>query len=345
MHEWEILCRQPERTLGNVDVAVMNLIVAASLPGNVKSDEDRCMRRIDELTAGCRAFTERAMTLFRSGRSDYPRSEPRFRIQAMITFLQRDAGIRYHPERTADTAVYQPEDSFLHGALQGDGGTCASLPVLYTSIGRRLGYPIRLATTIRHLYCRWDEGPSGESFNIEASGVGVSFFPDEHYRTGRFQLTPREIEANGFLRSLSPREELSVFLFERAGCWEDVKNYREAVMSLAWANELHPLREIHQIALPVLMKNWHDEIHSQVIALGRFPKLDLGLPASQFLHLPRQQEREIIRMRVMSDILANPEFQQRWWKPLKKNPNRRPSGLPDVMRINFCWPTVPRSTF
>ncbi len=33
---------------------------------------------------------------------------------------------------------------YIHSVLTGFGGTCASLPVLYVAIGRRLGWPLYL---------------------------------------------------------------------------------------------------------------------------------------------------------------------------------------------------------
>jgi hypothetical protein len=90
------------------------------------------------MAASCKRYTEHALPVF--NRDPGQDTEPRFRVRAMITHLQRDLGVRYHPERKADESVFRPEDSFLHGILHGQGGTCGSMPVLYTAVGRRLGY-------------------------------------------------------------------------------------------------------------------------------------------------------------------------------------------------------------
>jgi hypothetical protein len=159
--------------LARLDIAGVNLACADGLPGSEHFDFHHCVRTVDEWARECHHFTERVMPMFHSGRCDYPDSEPRFRIQAMITCLQCHLGVRYHPNRKSDDARFQPEDSFICGIPQGEGGTCGSLPVLYAAVGRRLGYPLMVATTKSHLYLRWDALPWGECFNIEASGEGV----------------------------------------------------------------------------------------------------------------------------------------------------------------------------
>ena len=61
---------------------------------------------------------------------------------------------------------------FIHGIIDGPGGTCASMPVLYVAVGRRLGYPLKLVEARGHLLLRWDD-PLGQRlgtpdvFNVE----------------------------------------------------------------------------------------------------------------------------------------------------------------------------------
>ena len=47
----------------------------------------------------------------------------------------------------------QPEDVFIHGMIVegGKGGTCASMPVLYVAVGRRIGLPLYLVGNARGL--------------------------------------------------------------------------------------------------------------------------------------------------------------------------------------------------
>ena len=333
--DWHDLVRLPDEELERLDIAAVNVACAAGLPGCSEPTPATVLQTIDGWTAQCRRFTDRVMPMLRSGRSDYPESEPKFRIQALITHLQRDLGVRYHPGRMLDAAVFEPRDSFLQGIFTSEGGTCGSMPVLYTAVGRRLGYPLELATTKRHLYCRWDDG-AGEAFNIEGAGEGISFFPDEHYRTGRYEMSVQTVEACGYLVSHSAREALAGFLVQRGECWRQERNYNEALTAYAWAHELAPVWNQVPILLSQGLRLWDNALHARLPAWG-FPKLDLGIPAPQFRHLSRNAEKDIIRMRVMEGLLNDPAYERRWWKPLRSNPGVRPLGLPDVLRINYRW--------
>ncbi len=277
------------------------------------------------------------MPSFRQGRCDYPDSEPRFVIQAMVTHLQRDIGVRYHPGRKAEADVFQPEDSFVYGVIQGQGGTCGNLPVVYTAVGRRLGYPLMLAETKTHLFCRWDALPWGECFNIEASGEGVSFFEDDHYQTGRFEMRPETIDACGYLESLSPRAEVASFMGQRGACWMQERNYGEAATAYAWANELDPRRgRLYSFLTYQAMQRWKETLQARLPS-KLFPKLDLGLPEQQFRALTREAERELIGLRVLEGVLNDSDYERRWWGPLQRNPNVRPAGMPETLSIDYRW--------
>ena len=81
--------------------------------------------------------------------------------------------------------------------------------MVYASVGRRLGHPLKLISAAGvkygHLFVRWDG--QGERFNVEATNKGVNCYPDDHYRTGFFQLPPGEEEYGCHLRPKMPREE------------------------------------------------------------------------------------------------------------------------------------------
>jgi len=130
----------------SIDLVLVDAICATGLPGMERLDVGEHLRRVNDLAASCRQFTESVMAHFWARQCDYPESEGKFRIQALVTHVQRDLGLRYHPERRKEEAFCH-EDSFLDGILFGRGGTCGSLPLLYTAVGRRLCYPIKLVTT------------------------------------------------------------------------------------------------------------------------------------------------------------------------------------------------------
>jgi hypothetical protein len=113
------------------------------------------------------------------------------------------------------------------------------MPVLYVAIGRRLGYPMRLVLAKQHVFCRWDDGQ--ERFNIEGAGNGgVSYLPDEHYRSWPKPISDAEMKTGEFLKSLTPREELATFLLSRGACLHANERMPEARACLAEAHRLMP---------------------------------------------------------------------------------------------------------
>ncbi len=188
---------------------------ARGLPGTVNVDFEYCLSRIDDMAEFVRRFTEKSLPRFRRKRWDFNNSEAYFRVLCLVTALQRDLGVRYNPGKIPEDATFDAADSFLLGILQGPGGTCATMPVLYAAVGRRLGYPIKLVSayggTANHLFARWDD-PSGERFNIEATDFGLRTPTDDYYRSGRYAMPPEVEIAGGFLQSMTSSQELAFFL-------------------------------------------------------------------------------------------------------------------------------------
>ena len=338
MYDWRELILLPDRALARLDIAAINLACGAGLPACDRIDAEKCLRTIDDMARRCGQFTERVMPLFRDGRCDYPESEPKFRIQAMISHLQRDIGVRYHPGRQSDNSVFEDVDHFLHGIFLSKGGTCGSMPVLYAAIGRRLGYPIMLTATKQHLLARWDALPGGDCFNIEGAGEGISFFPDEHYLKNMPLETTRHCR---YLEPQSPRHELAGFLGQRAQCFMDRKDWQEASTAFAWANEHCPGVNGHGSGMYSFLtwqalRAWDEQLKRR-LPKRMFPKLDIGLPAQHFRELPRETEREMIRLQVQQSILDDPDYERRWWAPLRTQPTICPPGLPKVLRIDHSW--------
>ena len=121
------------------------------------------------------------------------------------------------------------------------------MPVLYIAIGRRLGYPLKLATTKSHLFIRW-EG-AGERFDLEATGRGMNRYDDEHFKQWPYPVTEEEIQADGYLKSLTPVEELALFLSLRGHCLKEAGRMSEAVASYAEAVRLAPASRPYRLLL------------------------------------------------------------------------------------------------
>ena len=210
----------------SVDIARCNLICASEFPGVQPLDIDFYLARIDEMAQRVDAEIKRNYHHFIGNPAQTDNSQAKYCVMMMVTVLQLDYGVRYNPERIHNPDFRDERDLFIHGILNGNGGTCASMPVLYVAVGRRLGWPMKMVHARAHLFCRWDD-PEGrhhfgkERFNLEATGQGASFPSDDYYRTWPEPLSEEMIERLGYLKSLPPEAELADFLVLRGHCLED----------------------------------------------------------------------------------------------------------------------------
>jgi len=246
----------PASQLTSLDIARMNLLCAEGLPGAEGLDVDGCLEALDRWAAHAKSETERHLYKFHANPAEFENSEGYFRMLMMSVVAYEDFGIRYNPEKISSPIDLNPDDQFfrdsrdvlLHGLLgHRRMGTCSSMPVLYVALGRRLGYPLKLVTTKAHLFIRWDS-PT-EKFDLEATGKGMTKYDDSHFKIWPFPLSDQEINENAYLKSLSPAEELSVFLSIRGECLTESGNLAEAAKSFEAAYRLAPDWRGNQVLL------------------------------------------------------------------------------------------------
>ena len=65
-------------------------------------------------------------------------------------------------------------------------------------------------------------------------------YDDEHFKQWPFPVTEEEIQADGYLKSLTPVEELALFLSLRGHCLKEAGRMSEAAASYAEAVRLAP---------------------------------------------------------------------------------------------------------
>ena len=210
------------------DIAEINLLAARGLPGAEDLDIDRTLKIFDLWAAWVNHETLRHLYRFEDAPEKYGHSEGYFRMLMMVSVLQQDFRVCYHkdPKMRAGpveilpsdfTFFSEPEDLFVHGLTAAEHqGTCASLPVFYVAIGRRLGYPLKLATCKGHLFARWED--ETERFNMEATNRGLNCYPDDEYREWPWPISEEELKTGMYLQSLSPKRELAEFLELRSLC-------------------------------------------------------------------------------------------------------------------------------
>ena len=222
--------------LADVDIAEMSLLCAVGLPGATGLDMDHCLSTLDRWALRVKFETERHLYRAHDPRwaDHYRHNEAYLRAEFLLQVLQQDLGVKYDVTASGNFDFSDSRVAFLHGMIPAagkttadtPGGTCASMPVLYVAIGRRLGYPLKLVTTHGHIFVRWDSkghpNPAWrDRFNIEGAGGGFSSYDDEHYTTWPKKVTADEVRAYGYLVSLTPKEELAMFLAARGHCGLD----------------------------------------------------------------------------------------------------------------------------
>jgi hypothetical protein len=300
------------------DVALQNLVCGMELPGARVMDIDLCLRTLDTWTDRAKSYTARSLPQFQKNPARFNHSEPYFRVLCLITYLQRDCGVRYNPAKIRHDAVFEPADSFIYGIIQGDGGTCATLPVVYVAVGRRLGYPLMLVEAkgkdAAHLFARWNDG-RGCQFNIEASAQGLSCHPDDYYRNGLYSTTPQDEQLGGFLKSMGPRQEFAFFLGQAFHCWRDIGNYRHAADTMAWASALCPHNAFFLNTLKATLNEWLRSLKTR--QPPDFPEIIIDSPRRRFpITLPAEFERDMLSLEALEYMLDDPKQNRQWWEPM-----------------------------
>lgn len=252
----ELLSIPPEK-LGKVDIARMNLLCATGLPGADRLTAEgieQALAMLDRWAYRVDSETRRNLYRFHRNPADYEHSEAYFRVLMLVTVLQQDFGVRYNLDRAREIDFTDSQDLFLHGLIPAarsnsadtNGGTCVSMPVIYTAVGRRLGYPIKLVTTKAHVFARWDDPDHSKPnfrgrFNIEATGRGLTKENDDYYRAWPKPVSDEEVRANQHLISMTPRRELALFLATRGHNLLDRGQVVEAYHTYAAARRNAPV--------------------------------------------------------------------------------------------------------
>ncbi len=322
MLSWKEFAQMPPERLASQDIAVMNCACAVGLPGTDWLKPAICLEGIDFYARSVKQYTDWRMKKFHRERHDYHNSEAYFRVLSLITCLQRDMGVHYNPYKIPDDSVFEPRDSFIFGVTSGLGGTCASMPVVYVAVGRRLGYPMKLVLAkgpkALHCFARWD---GRERFNVEGTNQGLSCHSDDYYRTGLYAMTPEEESEGHFLRSLSPAGELATFIKERALYLEEAGRSAEAVDAMGWATVLVPANRRMDSIFDTMRGNWSCRLNRRKPPI--FPKLFLKTKRRRFPErIPLHEEMEVLALEATEHLLNDPRHERTYWEPQRRGQAR-----------------------
>ena len=249
---WRDLVRLSDPELAQLDIASVHLLCADGLPSGAYGQPPmtslgipRILAWIDTMTEAVRQLTDALYPRRGSLPEEFRRSEAIFRMACLVSVVRRDFGIHGDNRLNQNPNFSDSRYLFLHGIYEGCGGTCATLPVLYAAIARRLGYPLYLVRTNSHLFARW-QATDGERFNLECTSPGLDCPPDWHYLVWPFPVDPRQAQAGKWLVINSPREELGGFLIMRSACLRDSGRLSEAIESANWACKVAPENLLHR---------------------------------------------------------------------------------------------------
>jgi len=232
----------------------MNLLCAESLPGAENLNVDESLATLDSWAQHIKSEIDRNFHHYSDDSAYFYNSTNFYKMAMMAVVLYEDYNIRYNPKWMAAPGTEQADDHFfadsrdilIHGLIGDEHlGTCSSMPVLYIALGRRLGYPLKLVKAKGHLFMRWDT-PT-EKFDMDATGKGLNKYDDEEYKQWPFPLTEADIQEEDYLKSLSPREELSVFLSIRGACQNDNGQLGDALASFSLEYKLVPTWKGNQV--------------------------------------------------------------------------------------------------
>ena len=301
MCDWESLIKLSDEDVAKVDIAEMNLACAGNLNGAENLDAKACLTTLGYWTAWIRIETERNAHRFRQCSGEFNHSWAEYCIGMMMTVAYQDFGIRYDLERMNDEGEWHDAaDSFIHGVIQKQCGTCASLPVFYVALGRRLGYPLKLVSAKDHLFARWDT--PDERFNIECTNGGLVTESDDRYRAWR-DISPTEEERLGCLRSMTPREELKSFVFERGHCLADNQRFVEAAETFAIACSLSLPGHMPLGTLIQLMEDWVKWLRNQMPP--PWPTIRTWLTDRRYPWLPVELEADLLELKALTNLIVS----------------------------------------
>lgn len=252
----ELLTLSPAE-IERCDIARLNLLCAEGLRGAENLDVGSFLVRLDGIAKHVELETRRHYYRFQNNKAEFNHSEGYFRMLLLAVTLQEDLQIRYNPERITPVGVFEPNDVFfadcrdvfVHGMIAENRrmGTCASMPVLYVAIGRRLGYPVKLVPTQNHLFIRWED--SRERFNVDATGRGINMHDDNHYRQWPMPISRETEQEFGYLKSMKGTDEITAFLSLRGACLLSAGRSDEAIAAQEAGLRFSPESRLQQLIL------------------------------------------------------------------------------------------------
>lgn len=267
-----IMTATPEELAG-VDIAVRNIACLEELSAGEQAD----IHAVDREFALIAEQVRRSLPNLRRGHSkSLPKEVNRIiDLLCVIDYRVEDRQASISPRNleaidlSGGRLSCLPERFLFEGEYTGRNYPGISRPILHVSIARRLGYPLFLAATSGHLFVRYvDKHGTGWNFDPEPSvppsfpfvRVPLPAIPsytfiavhnDAHYRKWPREVSEKDIRENGWIRSMTPAEETSLFLEFRGDALAGMGRLREAEVAYAAAVRFCPSNKRSQEGLKI----------------------------------------------------------------------------------------------
>jgi hypothetical protein len=253
------LLAMSDEELAQEDVGLVNLLCATGLPSADPLDIPSSLAQLNEWAKYAEQEVIRGFPRYLANPNPNKGSGNVYRLWALMHAIRIKSGLEVKLVTAAgsepanreiiDTSMkptggpyknrVNSQVGFIHGLLSPRClGSCASNPVLFAAIGRRLGYPVTLVLTVQHIYNRWVD--AAEQFNMDGSMKYIGGDEDHHYIDRWRPWRPIERAAlNKTLHvPLTPRQELAAFMFERSICLSANLRFEEARQACAIAHRM-----------------------------------------------------------------------------------------------------------
>lgn len=314
----------------SLDPAELSLLCTRGLSGAQRVDATRCLAALEQWTEFVRVETARRLaspaprehsTGDRLGVAGDSRRKAQTLLQGLRDVLGPDRRPASLESGTLEAAVatgrpLDPQDLFLCGVLGSADlshrPTSVLLPWLYLAVGRRLGYPLRLAAQEGRLLLRWEGQDEQFTIDWQQSWSEPPFVaPELRFRLeqpGRPPFSPSPGQpplTTSPLHLLTADDELAVLLDARGACLESHGQNREALVAYAQAHRLSPDCDNYLLAIAHVMPKISALFgHTQPMPAPDYS--DRGGPweevdALNRYNLQRREEDETRSRQVMED--------------------------------------------
>ena len=149
------------------------------------------------------------------------------------------------------------EQKSLPQVIKNRKGGCVGLSLLYLTLTERLGLPFHGVALPDHFFVRYDNGE--KKINIETTRKGKEW-NDRAYEK-EYELPPTNRKRSFYLRSLSKKEVIGVFLYNLGTAYCNEGMYDETIVRLITALEINPsFAEAHyNLGIAYGRKGMYDE--------------------------------------------------------------------------------------